>query len=901
MERLLNRALVAWVDGVRARYRAVLAFSLASSLALVAYAALALGVNTHHTAILSDDLAFWQEYHAFAEVFPILDEALLVVVDAETSGSAREAALALADRLGQYPELYPDIYVPGGDSFFQHNGLLYLEVEELEDLSDQLATMQPLLAEVSRDPSLVHLAGVLRTGIDRLRTHPETPVDFTRVFDTWSRAVKAVLEGRPEPVSWTELILEKKLPGDSARRVVVLQPAFDYERLLPGKPAIDHVREEARDLGLTPENGVTVRITGNVALNTEEMIGVARGALLAIGGSLVLVALILIVALRRWHLVLAALLTLLASLAWTAGFATFAVGHINVVSVCFAILIIGLGIDFGIHFSMRYAELARAGEAHRRALEESVCSVGGSLVLCAGTTAMAFFVFVPTDFKAVGELGIIAGAGMGLSLLATLTVLPALLTAWQGRDPGEPWPGAFWFERVVITASAHYPRLVRISAASLAVLAVVSLLTVRPVRFDHNVAHMRDPGAESVQTFDELLTESDTSPWTMDLMAPSLEEAIALAKRLRELDVVERAVTLADYVPEGQEEKIEVLAEMGYFVPEPPPREREPKRVPLDDQIVALSALEEAMRAPWLREGDPERAASAERAAVSLGRFLARLETIERKEEKREQLAQFERSLIGALPEQMRQLWDALEPDVFGIDALPRDLADRMVAGEGQARVEVLPKEDLDDNRAHARFVDTVRGVAPAATGSAVTILEFGRAVVRSFQQALLSAIVAIAVLLWVLWRRLSDMLLVVAPLSLATLLTTAAAGLFGIPFNFANILVIPLLLGIGVDSGIHLVHRHRVTIESTGHADLPERELLETSTAQAVFFSALTTMASFGTMAFASHVGFATLGQLLLLGVAFTLLSNLVVLPALLARRGDTEAGDEAVAEAAR
>ncbi len=901
MERLLNRALVAWVDGVRARYRAVLALALASSLGALAHAALTLGVNTHHTAILSDDLAFWKEYHEFAEVFPILDEALLVVVDAETSGAAREAALALADRLGQYPELFPDVYVPGGDPFFQHHGLLYLEVDELEDLADQLATMQPLLAEVNRDPSLVHMAGVLTTGIERLRTHPETPVDFTRVFDTWSRAVKAVLEGRPKPVSWTELILERKLPGDSSRRVVVLEPAFDYESLLPGQRAIDHVRAEARDLGLVPENGVTVRITGNVALNTEEMLGVARGAVLAVGGSLVLVALILIVALRRWHLVLAALLTLLASLAWTAGFATVAVGHINVVSVCFAILVIGLGIDFGIHFTMRYAELVRGGGEHAAALDETVRSVGGSLVLCAGTTAMAFFVFVPTDFKAVGELGIIAGAGMVLSLLATLTVLPALLTAWQGRDPGEPWQGAFWFERVVITASAHYPRVVRISAACLAVLATASLLTARPVRFDHNVANMRDPGAESVQTFDELLTESDTSPWTIDLMAPSLDEAMTLAGRLRGLDVVERAVTLADYVPEQQDEKLEVLAEMGYFVPEPPAEGPEPRRVPLDEQMIALAALQSAMRAPWLAEGDPARAESAERAAASLGRFLARLETIERKEEKEEQLAAFERSLIGALPEQMRQLWGALDPDVFGLDALPHDLAARMVSGEGRARVEVLPREDLADNETHARFVDTVRGVAPGATGSAVTILEFARAVVRSFQQALASAIVAIAVLLWLLWRRLSDMLLVVAPLALATLLTTATAGLFDVPFNFANIVVIPLLLGIGVDSGIHLVHRHRVTIERIGHADLPERELLETSTAQAVFFSALTTMASFGTMAFASHVGFATLGQLLLVGVAFTLLSNLVVLPALLARRGDVASDDpEAVAEAA-
>ena len=898
MEAFLNRVLCTWVDAVRLRYRMVLVATSAFTLVVLVYAVLHLGVNTSHKAVLADDMPFWREYNAFAEVFPILDEALLVVVDAETPGSAREAAMELADALRESPQVYRDVYVPGGDPFFQRHALLYLSVDELEDLSDQLASVQPLLAEINRDRSLSHMAGVLTTGIERLRTDPSTPVDFTMVFDSWSNAVKAVLEGRPKPISWTELILRRKLPGDSSRRVVVLEPVFDYAHLLPGLSVIDHVHETAARLGLVEENGVSVRITGNVALITEEMMGLARGAALAIAGSLVVVAFILAMALRRAHLVAAALITLLSALVWTAGFAAAVVGHVNVISVTFAILIIGLGIDFCIHFCMRYAELARAGAEHAAALDESVRSVGGSLVLCAGTTAMGFFVFIPTDFKAVGELGVIAGTGMILSLFASLTVLPALLTLWRNREPGEAWWGALWFERVVITASSHHPRTVRLVAA---LLAVAALLMLPRVHFDHHVGHMRDPSTESVQTFNELLEESDASPWTMDLMSPDLASAAATAERLRELDVVESAITLADYVPTEQPDKLEILGELGYFVPEPPAEDPSPPEVPLELQISTLEVLQRAMQAPWLAEGDSARAASAARAADYLGRFLARLESIEGKRSKEEELASFERSLTGALPEQMRSLWDALDPDEISLAALPASLAERMVAPEGQARIEILPAVDLDDNAQHALFVDGVRELAPAATGSAVTILEFGRAVVRSFQQALGSAVLAIALLLWLLWRRLSDMLLVIVPLTLATLLTVATTGLFGISFNFANIVVIPLLLGIGVDSGIHLVHRHRVTIETRGAPDLPERELLETSTAQAVFFSALTTMASFGSMAFSGHVGFATLGKLLLIGVTYTLLANLVVLPALIARRSDADEESSAAPSTAR
>jgi len=209
-----------------------------------------------------------------------------------------------------------------------------------------------------------------------------------------------------------------------------------------------------------------------------------------------------------------------------------------------------------------------------------------------------------------------------------------------------------------------------------------------------------------------------------------------------------------------------------------------------------------------------------------------------------------------------------------------------MLSPEGLARVEILASEDLGESEALERFVDSVTDVVPRATGGALILVEFGRAVSRSFREALGTAVVAVALLLWLLWRRLEDMALVMTPLALASLLTVATAVLLDMPFNFGNVVVLPLLLGIGVDSGIHLVHRHRVTIETAGVARSPERELLETSTAQAVFFSALTTMASFGSLAFSDHPGFASLGRLLLIGVTYTLLANLILLPALLAGR---------------
>jgi len=211
-----------------------------------------------------------------------------------------------------------------------------------------------------------------------------------------------------------------------------------------------------------------------------------------------------------------------------------------------------------------------------------------------------------------------------------------------------------------------------------------------------------------------------------------------------------------------------------------------------------------------------------------------------------------------------------------------------MVAADGSARIQVYPRESLIDEMAFSRFVADVQQIAPEAAGVAISLVGFADATKSSFRQALLSALIAIAVLLWLLWRRISDVLLVLAPLILSSLLTCAAMVLLDLPFNFANVIVIPLLLGVGANSGIHLVHRSKNIASS-------DEELLATTTARAVFYSALTTAVSFGTLAFSSHRGMASLGIVLSIGMILTILCTLIVLPALLEWQSDHSRGKSA------
>jgi hopanoid biosynthesis associated RND transporter like protein HpnN len=411
----------------------------------------------------------------------------------------------------------------------------------------------------------------------------------------------------------------------------------------------------------------------------------------------------------------------------------------------------------------------------------------------------------------------------------------------------------------------RWARPIRWTAAVVA-LAAVALLP--RVRFDYNLLALRDPTTESVSTFEELLSREQTSPWTIDVVAPDLGQARALAARIATLPAVARTRTLADWVPAEQDEKRETLGTAAYFVPAVFADSPSP---PAPAQRAALQALAEA--AGRAAVGSGALAPHARRLHDALAAFLRGPGADGTRPDAFERLG---RNVVGSLPQQVRELTPLLAPERVAIDDLPGELREQMVAPDGQARMEVFAREDVSDSAALERFVDGVRAVAPDATGPAVWLVEWGRVTWRAMLSALFGGIAIMLLFLVLLWHSIWDPLLAFFPLLLAALLTCATLALLGQPFNFANVIVLPMLIGMGVDNGVHLVHRHRTNPD--------EEDVLATSTARAVFYAAVTTILSFGSLAFASHGGMAAIGTLLTIGVAWTLVCYVVVLPAVLA-----------------
>lgn len=876
IERTLNRGVGRWVGYVQRQVRLVLVLTFALCVVAGVYVKDHLGVNSDQTAMLSADLPYRQLEKEFYDAFPHLREPLVVVVDAGTPEQASSAIESLAERLRDDAAIR-HVYVPGGGPFFEKNGLLYFSTEELEDLADHVASSQPYLAKLSRDGSLRGFLTLLADGARHARSHAGG-LDLAAAFDRIDAAVKATTRGQPHQLSWADLILGPERSTDLRRRYLLAIPVLDFHSIQPIEAPLRAVEEAARDLRLDPEHGVRVRVTGELALAHEEMQLLESQSTWAGIASFVMVGSLLFAALRSVQLVLCILVTLAVGLLWTAAFAALAIGYLNPISVAFAVLFIGLGVDFGIHLCVHYREHLQRGSALDEALFLTARGVGSSLVLCAVTTAFAFFAFIPTDYKGVAELGLISGTGMFVSLFCSLTVLPALLMRLRDKPSGH-LPTAFpALLRPLMELPLRHARSVRVAAA---VLAVSASFIALETRFDHNPLRIRDPNTDSVTAFYDLLKDTENSLWSVNVVVPDLESARTVSERLRELDSVSRTVSLVDLVPRNQDEKLAILEDMALFLPPRPDGDDLAPRPSLAEQIGAVRALRAELSQIAAEEPSTALGASARRLHESLGRFLDDLDTVA---DPAAEVALLERSLLESLPERLRILYASVHASPISIADLPPDVTEPLMGVGGRLRVEVFPSEDLNDAEALEEFVTAVHEVEPTAIGNGVVILEAGNAIVRSLTQALTGAGLAIAFLLVLLWRRLADAVLVLAPLLLAAVLTSAGAVLLGIPLNFADVIVIPLILGIGVDSAIHLVQRYR---EHAGE----DADLLQTSTGRAVWFSALTTIGSFGTLGFSSHPGIASLGQLLTLGITLTLLCNLIVLPALLAGRRDTPA----------
>jgi len=855
-------ALRRWTRIVLGYRWVVVVIGVAAAVLFAVYTATNLGVSTDTENMIDDDLEWRQDFIRFRESFPERYRTILVVVTSDSALMVERAVRRLDARLDEHPGHFTDSYAPTADPPLADRELLYLDVEQLETLTDQLAAAQPLLGFLRQNYTL--------SGLFELLGRVSRQSDSSPAMDVIGRmgdAISGTLAGKNGRMAWGVRPYGDR--AGPARRLIVVKPVFDSSHARPAGHAIDELRRLGEETEREFEGRVTVELTGTVAMEDDEFVSVSRNARMTGVLAFVSVVAILMLALRSVRMLLAGIFTLTAGLASTAAFAAFAVGTLNVISVAFAVLYIGLAIDFVIHYLLRVRELGAHGSDVSGALVTASGDVGGSLVICAVTTAMGFYSFIPTTFTGVSQLGLISGTGMFISLLVTLTLLPALIRVLFTTRSLADVTAAAWLPGSQLSGLLRYRKTV---IAVPMLTALLGVTVIPELRFEADPLLLRDPNTESVRVFRELSAEPMISPRAISVIASPGEATSQLTSRLDELPTVERVVSLADFRLENADEKLALLEDLELMLG---PSFADYPALTGVDLAQVRSSLEDLR--DDLRTMDTDRYPELQRLGDSLRQLDARLDSVT-PEEQRALLNRLQDNLLGGLAEDMRLLAARIISPSATVEPLPQSFVSRWRTPDGRNLIEVIPAIDITNPEYARKFVSEVREVAPRATGLPVVFDRAGATVVTAFGQAFLYAGVAISLLMVYFLRSVVDTTLVLVPLSLAAAITAGIMFVIDLPFNFANIIALPLLMGIGVDNGIHLIHRSRIQPANSN--------LLTTSTARAIFFSSVTTLASFGNLSLSSHPGMSSMGALLGIGLAIILVTMLLVLPAMLTWR---------------
>jgi len=863
---VLTRTIVSLVRFCTRHAWLVLLAGVALAAAAGVYSQRNFAINTDVATLISPNLDWRKREIDFEKAFPGRNDSILAVVEAPTPELSRQAAAALEKRLLPQTDRFIWIRRPGGGPFFDNNGLLFLPTPEVAKQAGQLASAAPLFDILVDDPSLRGLTGVLEFGLAGSQRGQYSRDSMARPLNLVAETVEKVAANKPATFSWKELSGNEPLTEADKRTLLMMRPVLDFKALEPGGAATEAIRKAAQDANLAGQYNAKVRLTGPVPIANDEFATVQEGALVTHTGTVLIVLFILWLALKSPKIIAAVFITLVIGLSVTTAVGLMLVGAFNLISIAFFVLFVGLGGDCGIQYSVRYRAERHEKDELDSALEKAAEYSAIPITLAAVATAAGFLSFLPTDYKGVSELGKIAGAGMIIAFVAAITVLPALLKIFN--PPGEAEP--LGFKSLAPVDSFLERHRVGVVAATLGV-AVLGLPLLYFLQFDFNPMNLRSAKVESVATYLDLRRDPNTGTNAVEVLAPSVAAAKEIQARLAKIPEVSRTISLDTFIPEDQPAKLAIIHKAAASL-NPILNETSRGAAPSDEENVA--ALKGAVDSLRKTAGDDKGpgAVAARRLADALAKLAQADKAMRDKAET---------TFISPLNVALDQVRSLLKAQPVSVKTLPHDILADWTSSDGRTRVEAQPKGDPNDNDTLRSFAAAVLNVEPTAIGGPISILKSGDTIVSAFIQAGGWALLSIAILLWIVLKRIGDVLLTLVPLVLAGVVTLEICVLIGLPMNFANIIALPLLLGIGVAFKIYYVTAWRA-----GQTDL-----LQSSLTRAIFFSALTTATAFGSLWLSSHPGTSSMGKLLALSLVTTLAAAVLFQPALMGRPRDTNA----------
>jgi hopanoid biosynthesis associated RND transporter like protein HpnN len=879
---------------VSAPWFTVLVATAIAALALW-YTIQALKFETSHSALLASNARYIQMDKELAADFGDTDY-LIVVVEPPYLARGKQFVQALATRLRSDRQYFANVVDKLDMTGLEGKKLLYLSPQELRSLRQRLEDAQDLLSDLSEAPGLVPLltsinqeiskalvshitSGFLSPSSEITTTTPEATeslnISFLSALFTEMEQAIAAPEAYHFHSPWERFFLKDGevfskdgyLTSDNNRLLFVLV----QDRPMPGsfvkhasslRVLRGHLQALRSDF---PD--VQAGVTGGGALNTDEMVAAQRDTLLATMMALGGVALLFIVAFRQVWRPLLVVVVLIIAVCWTLGLTTLTVGHLNVLTVAFVPILIGLGIDFGIHLVARYGEECADNQNFESAIQTAYLRTGPGVAAAALTTALAFYAVMLTEFRGLIELGFIAGSGILLCLLASFTVMPALLALRERRGlvPAGVWQP---LRRDPLRGLQRFPGTL---LSAILLLTLAGFLLPMP-QFDYNLLNLQAKGTESVVWEYRLLQESDSSSQYALSVADTLPELRRKAAQFKALPVVDHVTSLASIIPADQETRLPLVRQLAPYVKDVSVDWHRPAPIDLEEVNLLLQKIRFKVQRD-ASEWDPKKRPSEAELTAAREALLALQERLRPSSAAVKALDAFQQALMEDFAAKLDLLQHNVDPTRLTLADVPAYLQQRYVGKSGRYLMEIFAQKNIWERQPMRAFVTQLQAIDADITGTPVVAFHAIRQMQHGYIRGGAYALLVIVGVVLLLFRRPKPVLLALVPVLFGGLWTMAWMGLLDLQFNMANLIIVPLFLGIAVDGGIYLVHRMREEPHNRAGS-------LVHSTGKAIVLSSLTTMIGFGSLLLARHAGIFSLGLLATVSVGCSLVAALVVLP---------------------
>ena len=893
---LLQKAMLGCSRIAQRFPKTVLFLSLVVFAVSLGFAAKFLKFQTDRADLISAKDELHEIQDRFLREFPASDDVVVMVEGGDPA--SREAFVdLLAGMLAEEPDHFSAIFPRVDLPFLTSRALLFLPESDLETLVSSVREARPFLLSLSSREGLTALlsdfeGNVSGSGQEKL----VSMLPFlSEIFGELRRAVET--RGRAAYQSpWGSLLFGQTSPELAERSQEGFQDTSFYHTTANGTVHLLLLRFADRDsesisllrsiVGRAERAfpSLKVGVTGEPLLEHDEMVSSEEDSNRSGFLSMILVAILFTVAFRQLARPMAIIGSFLLGAGWTVGFTTLVVGHLNLLTVSFFTILVGSGIDFGIHILLRYEEeFAKHGDLGK-AMDESLVWTGTDIAVSAFSTAVAFAAVGMADFKGVSELGIIAGCGIMLCLVATVLPLPSLVVLLdRNRKPGQARGVGLGGRILLARAESALLRKAPWTLLLVAVMLVAAYPAISSVGFDYNLLRMQDPNLESVQTELELINKGGNTVLFAVSLADDLEDARARKARFETLSAVSHVETVSDLFPEVTPRKLKAIRELGALVSDisiPDPDAPEAANAvgakelrQMGDGFMELERFFKKQKEGLMASDSPAIRESTVKFEGEMDRLFSELSNLGPGPIE-DGLTEFQRNFFRDLSS-MVEFLKSQDPDPqLRLEDLPDNLRLRSIGETGKLVLRIYPKKNIWERDALNEFVGQVRESDPEVVGAPVMIWHHTNMMKTAFETAGKYAMGAITIILFLYFRSVRWTLLAILPLVLGVLFMLFAMARYQISFNLANFMGLPLLLGIGMDYGIHVLHR----AQEEGRVNM-----FDHSTGPATTLSALSTVAGFGTLALGGHQGIASLGFLLATGVVGILLAALFVLPALL------------------